>query len=65
MPCWHPGLGLQDALCNTTGRFVPGALERGGFTFDPDDARHLYFAHHNFAIVKYDKFTSNAVILSL
>lgn len=65
MPCWHPGLGLQDALCNTTGRFVPGALERGGFTFDPDDARHLYFAHHNFAIVKYDKFTSNAVIFSL
>ncbi len=65
MPCWHPTLGILDGGCNTTGRFTPGALDRGGFTFDPDDPRHLFFAHTDIAVVKYDKWTSNTVIWSL
>lgn len=65
MPCWHPGTGLRGGLCDTTGRFVPGALERGGMVIDPEDPRHVYFAHDNVSVVKYDTQTANAVIHSL
>ena len=64
-PCWHPGLGIQGGLCNTTGKMIPGALDNGGLVVDPDDPRHLFILHDLISVVRYDKQTSNTITFSL
>ena len=64
-PCWHPGLGIQGSLCNTTGKMVPGSLDNGGLVVDPDNPRNLFILHDLISVVRYDKQTSNAITFSL